>query len=581
MVNIAGKCLCMALVFGACTSCAVQPIELKIKSLDGAPLKAAGVGVPFLLEVFSQGQDTAQAPKIAGLETFKVQRVGLNIRRDSNDVYVSYTFKVRIDEPGIFVIGPAVMYSNGVQQQSKAIRLAVKETQEVDAAYIKSKDQADALLQLSIDKDHAYVGERCTCTLTFLGKKDVVKLDHIEDPVIEGCTIGSKTQPVIDTYNVNGTEYVRMSWSWTLFPKVAGKIVIPACVAHYTVEQEHNDRLSMFSAFFAVRVERKHVYSNAVTVTVDPLPEAGKHIDVVGEFKGFQAKIDPAVAAEGEGMVLTLELEGDADFSTLKSFVLQNMPHGLKWYDSKQYVRDSRGAHGLPVKCFEFIVQGLQAGSWQIPPQTFTYFDVVKHAYVTLETVACPVTIRPNPLSAQQKPTRAQAQEVREHAVQAEQDSQVPELNTWASIRPLRERRPVPWWFFGILAGIPVIGYLVYGLVLYARSRAVNFKRLYAYKHARSKIRRAARDERMYELHTIFIELFASRLQYSPAALSQEIIETILRNKGMTDMDINAWDVFYTRMYERAFFTGNDNDREDQDLLKEALRWVDTLEKIL
>lgn len=581
MVNIAGKCLGMTLAIGISALCAANPIELKIKSLDGAPLQAAGVGVPFLVEVVSQGRDTSQAPKIAGLETFKVQRVGLNIRREGNDTCIGYTFKVRIDVPGSFVIGPAVMYPNGVQQQSKAIRLAVKESQEIDPAYTQNKDQADALLQLSVDKDHVYVGQRCTCTLTFLGKKDAVKLEHIEEPKIEECVIGPKTQPIIDTYSVNGTEYVRMSWSWTLFPKVAGSIVIPACVAHYTAEQERNDGLSMFSAFFAIRTERKHVYSNALTITVDPLPATTKHVDAVGEFKSFQAKIDPVVAAEGEGMVLSIELEGDADFNALKSFQLQNMPQALRWYDSKQYIRDTHGAYGLPVKCFEFIVQGLQAGSWEIPAQTFTYFDVTKHGYVTLETAACPITINPNPVSALQKPAHAQEQNVNEQSVQSEQESQVPVLNTWASLRPMHERHPMSWWLFFVLAGIPAVWYAVYVLRLYAKSREGYFKRMYAFKQARRKIKQVAHDGQMQELHTIFMEMFALRLHSSPAALSQHVIEMTLRNKGMTDDDLRSWDMFYTHMYERAFFTMHNNAHEDETLHKEALGWIHKLEKIL
>jgi len=581
MVNIAGKCLGMTLAIGVSTLCAVQSIDLKIKSLDGAPLQAAGVGVPFLVEVVSQGRDTSQAPKIAGLETFKAQRVGFNIRREGNDTRSSYTYKVRIDVPGSFVIGPAIMYPNGVQQQSKAIRLTVKDVQEVDPAYTQKKEYPDALLQLSVDKERVYVGERCTCTLTFLGKRDSVKIEQIEEPQITECVIGPKTQPIIDTQVIDGAEYVSMSWSWTLFPKVAGSIVIPACAAHYISEQERNDGLAMFSAFFAMRAERKHIYSNAVTITADPLPETDKHVDAVGEFKNFQANIEPSVALEGEGMVLTVELEGDADFNTLKSFQLQNMPQALRWYDSKQYIRDTHGAYGLPVKCFEFIVQGLQSGSYEVPSQTFTYFDVTKHAYVTLKTSACPVTIKSNPVSALQKKPYAQEPTLYETTASSEQKSQFPALNTWASLRPVRERQALPWWLFFVLAGAPLVLFMVYIFRLYAKSREGYFKRVYAFKQAKRRIKQAAHDERMQELHTIFMDMFALRLQCPPAALSQHVIETTLRNKGIIDNDLRAWDMFYTRMYERAFFTMHNNHDADSMLFKEALRWVHTLEKIL
>ena len=56
------------------------------------------------------------------------------------------------------------------------------------------------------------------------------------------------------------------------------------------------------------------------------------------------------------------------------------MRQALKWYDSKQYIRDTHGAHGLPVKCFEYIVQGLEQGSWEIPPRYHLPILMLGHA---------------------------------------------------------------------------------------------------------------------------------------------------------------------------------------------------------
>ena len=118
-------------------------------------------------------------------------------------------------------------------------------------------------------------------------------------------------------------------------------------------------------------------------LTIEELPAYKGHVDAVGTFKRFDAQINPSVAQEGEGMVLILEIEGDGDLANIPTLPLKNMPQSLKWYDSKQYIKDSHGVHGLPVKCFEYIVQGRAEGSWEIPPQPFTYFDVGKRQYNT------------------------------------------------------------------------------------------------------------------------------------------------------------------------------------------------------
>ena len=122
------------------------PVELKIKSLEGAPIETAGIGVPFLVEVTSAGRDTYQKPKIAGLDTFQVQTAGIRVFTVNGDTSSTYTYKVRIDQPGTFVIGPAVLSVNGVQSQSKAVRVTVGNTQIIDPAYAK-KVRADRQLK--------------------------------------------------------------------------------------------------------------------------------------------------------------------------------------------------------------------------------------------------------------------------------------------------------------------------------------------------------------------------------------------------------------------------------------------------
>ena len=253
--------------------CAV-PVELKIKSLDGAPLETAGIGVPFLVEVAAAGRDTSQKPKIAGLDKFQVQTAGIRVFTVNGDTSSTYTYKVRIDQPGSFVIGPAVLSIDGVQSQSKALRVSVGNTQVIDPAYAKKvrADSQDALVQLSVDKTGSFVGERVIVTLTFMGKKDKAKLEHLEEPNIPDFHMGTKVGPIVGSQTLNGSEYVTVTWTWEFFPQKAGQFVLPACGADYQIENEMNDNLSFFSPFFRVRVERKRTYSNAVTLTVDELP---------------------------------------------------------------------------------------------------------------------------------------------------------------------------------------------------------------------------------------------------------------------------------------------------------------------
>ena len=558
------------------------PVELKIKALDGAPLETAGIGVPFLVEVTAGGRDTYQKPVIAGLDTFQVQTAGIRVYTVNGDTSSTYTYKVRIDQPGTYVIGPATLSINGVQSQSKAIRIVVANTQTIDQTYAKKvrANATDALVQLSTDKTQCFVGERVMVSLTFLGKKDKAKLEQLEEPKIPEFHMGTKVGPIAGIQTINGSEYSTVTWTWELFPKKDGQFIIPACGANYQVEQEMNDNLSFFSPFFRVRAERKRTYSNACTLTVDPLPAHTGHVDAVGTFKRFDATINPPVAQEGEGMVLMLEVEGDGDLAKIPIPQLHNMPPSLKWYDSKQYIRDTHGIHGLPVKCFEYIVQGLEQGSWEIPSQTFTYFDVAKRQYVTLKTAFCSVTINPNP-ATKKASSSPQASGQQYNANATAQDETILPLNTWGSLRPIHHRSPMSWWLFFVLALLPAVWAAIMLSRIIVRSRADYFKQRFAFKQARKKINESARQGISRTLHTIFIELFASRLQCATSIVSQEIIDQTLRHAGMADDEMRSWEQFYTRMYEKAFFESGSARHDNEALCKEALVWVTKLEKIL
>lgn len=558
------------------------PIELKVMALDGAPLQAAGVGVPFLVEVTASGRDTSQKPQIGGLENFQVQTAGIRVFTTNGDSSSTYTYKVRVDKPGNFIIGPAVFSTNGVRSESKAFRLVVENTQIIDPAYTKKvRAQAhDAFVELSIDKSKIFIGEPVIVMLTFLGKKNTVKLENIEEPKLPDFTLGAKTGPIIGSKTIDGAEYATAIWTWEFFPKKAGRFIIPASGASYQSEQEMHDNLSFFSPFFRVRAERKSTYSNACTLDVQELPVYKGHVDAVGSFKAFEAKINPVVAQEGEGMVFLLEVEGEGNLAHIKTPQLEQIPKALKWYDSKQYVRDAPGAYGLPVKCFEYIVQGLEHGSWEIPPQIFTYFDVKKREYITLKTASCAVTIKPNPAKVSYSNQASKNISTAENSAVDKDESRLP-LNTWASWRPVHHRRHMPWLLFFLLIFLPMVRWIIKSIRLLLLRRAAFFTKRFAFKHALKKIDQAAGKSLKSSIHIIFLELFADRLQLAPAEVSSDLIEQLLYKVGFSDEDMRLWQEFYTRMYESAFFQSGNVHLNNDSLFKDAREWVKKLEKIL
>lgn len=550
-------------------------IDLKIKSLEGEPIEQAGLGVPFLVSVTWSGRDTSTKPQIAGLDTFQTQLVERGVHFAGRESTTTYSYKVRIDTPGNYVIGPATIEIDSKKTSSKAVRIKVGENQIVDQAYAKKASSNRAFIRLSTDKTQAFVGERIECTVRFYGIKDITKLERIEEPKIVGVTLGEKEGPVVAAETVDGVEYTTVAFKWPMYVQKEGKLIIPACAADYLEEEKTNDFLSLFSPFFSMQSERKRTYSNALTVNIEGLPSHKGQIQAIGNFKQIVARISPSSAQEGEGMVLMIEVEGEGDLQRLEPLKLTGMPSGLKWYDSKQYIKDTKGIHGFSVKCFEYIVQGLMAGSWKIPQQSFEYFDVTKKNFSKLMTDELAVTIKPGV----SKPKNDVAKEKTELQKVAHELNLLP-LNTRALLRPLTRQRMMPWWFFFMCTLLPII-FVLYILIRYlVQGQSYRVRQKLAFKKAKAQIRDAQSQGQAQRVHTIFMELFALRTSIDRSLLTQDVIESLLRTKNVTLDTIERWGDFYNHMYEYAFFDGSSN-RSDTDIFKEALQWISILEKIL
>jgi hypothetical protein len=139
----------------------------------------------------------------------------------------------------------------------------------------------------------------------------------------------------------------------------------------------------------------------------------------------------------------------------------------------------------------------------------------------------------------------------------------------------------MPWGIFFLLVMLPVLVGILQGMRVFWQKRASYFKQHFAFKQARKKIQEARRHKLSRNLHIIFIELFSLRLPCAPSLVTQEMIEQALRHAGLSDQEMKAWEQFYTRMYEHAFFdsefAGNDKDL----LFEQSLQWVSKLEHVL
>jgi hypothetical protein len=357
-----------------------------------------------------------------------------------------------------------------------------------------------------------------------------------------------------------------------MYATQAGQLVIPAYFVDYNKQLPMHNGLGHFAIFFGPRYERKRVYSNALTLQVRALPDEQRTVDAVGNFLAYRAEIQPAVAKKYEGMVLRLSIEGDGNMISLKEPVLQNLPDTFKYYFSKSMIENS--AFGQK-KIFEYIVQGMQEGDWEIPEQTFAFFDVEGRTYKTLHTTPLFISILPGKVSAPLPDASG-------HEPTSVQDG----------IASLIEYRPSSysmdsslslWWFVFLLV-MPLLVSLCYVLLYRSgwlvQKVAPHYIKQRAFKLAQKQLARAYRYHDTRLLYGIFMQLIAHRLSIAVMQLSSADVNDIVAKSSWSDEKKHEWYAFFSKISQAAY-AGAAGPKEVLRLFHEAAQWLAELERII
>ncbi len=560
-------------------------IFLRAVDTEGKELQQVGVGQPFVLEVkISDINHGIRAPTIAGIERFNGRRTSVRMNSINGKSTMCYSYIVRVDKPGTVQVGPAVIVYKGIQVTSNVLKISASDNPVLrEKKAKKGRTHQQAFMRFSVDNEQVVVGQKVHCALRFYYSDDSITLKKINTPEYNGFTKSDITGPYTGSHVVNGKRYVYAEWRWQLYPQESAKKMLATCSADFHIPMARDSFFSGLSSFFHAPVKRKRVYSNVVHLDVDPLPPYHEPVQAIGSFEHIQARIKPSVAKEGTGMVLTIEVAGNGNIEMLNNFVLQGMPDGLRCYDSKKYIVDPIKQGDTPKKHFEFIVQGLKTGDWEIPSQKLTYFDIDKKKYKTLYTAPIITTITPG--SRQVRGLNDNnAKDNRHNGVTEEKDELSP-INNNGPWYPVRERNPMPFQLFLFFVILPFFSGAYY-FVIHFFNRYNNknnvqkrFKR--AFTHARTQLKKAVRTRNVTLLHGLFIELIAHRCMMPENALSAQRIEHLLMNKGVSDDVIITWNYFFTQLAEHSFGKKYRAHESEDTIFKQAEQWVRHLEKIL
>lgn len=548
-------------------------MSLRVADMQGAHIKEVNAGEPFLMVVsHKDAQAQTQDPHIDGMQDLYVKRIGHRMTSINGARSVEHTYQVRIDKPGSYQLGPAT--DPDTHERSGCIRIKVcagtapKVKKETHAKKV-TKNTDPVLLRLWCDKDQVYVGQEIKAVLRFYVPEDEqISIEQVvaEDPA--SVTVSEKLGPQKGVQEIEGKRYVFYEWQWDMFAQQAGDLVVPASMLDYAKHLPLDNYMTGWAAFFGPRYERKRVYSNALTIHVQPLPATSTPVQAVGHFTNYTAQLNPPLAKQYEGMVLKLSVDGSGNIHTIQSPDLV-MPEGFTWYASKHYVEDT--PYGKRTT-FEYIVQGLQPGDAQIPEQTFTFFDVDTAQYKQLKTAPLFVSITP-------------VQTVKQTYSGQDVSTVQPEQSATALIKPLLQRyhqskqtMPLQLLWFIILLLAPIVSMMIFKvralMDIYLPYCMPSYTKRRAYAQAQKELALLCAQHNVQALNLFFVR-YIERIR---GKVTTGDIVHIIQNSALADEQKKEAIQFFEKVTEVAYMQ---TDEQDDALCQQAKHWLDVLKEIV
>ncbi|MEA2014423.1 MAG: BatD family protein, partial [Thermodesulfobacteriota bacterium] len=155
---------------------------------------------------------------------------------------------------------------------------------------------------------------------------------------------------------------------------------------------------SFFNGFFGgVREEEIKISSNSETMSVLPLPKAGRPDNFNGAIGGFSlsAEAVPKECMVGDPITLKMVISGNGNFDRVKAPSFKS-DRGWKTYTPETRFNPSGNAGCTGEKLFEQAIIPLDTSIKKVPPVEFSYFDTKTRKYISLETRSIPITIIPS-----------------------------------------------------------------------------------------------------------------------------------------------------------------------------------------
>lgn len=448
----------------------------------------------------------------------------------------------------------------------------------------------DVFLVLSLDRRNVVVGEPIKAVLKLYQRADIAGFEGADFPDFDGFW----SQETLAPSNI---QFVRESYrgqiynsavlrEYALIPQHAGTIEIaPAELVCLLNVRVSSGGPSIFDGFFdEYATVRKKVRSNPVTVNVKALPQGApaSFAGGVGVFS-VEASLSRDSLSAHEAASLILKVSGRGNVSLLETPQM-TFPLDVESYDPK--VTSNVASNGLSgTKVYEYPFIPRSAGEFEIGPIKYSYYDVDKQRYVTLDAGTLVMNV-----------ARGADYEGQTVSMAGSSRSGVKNLDT--DIRYISTRDSgfetkgtffvgsgLFWAIALLMCMAALVAWVVFRKMAARRADVVGTKNRKATKMALKRLRYAGSllKKDMYsefyeELHKAMLGYMSDKLNMPMSELSKDRMSEVLQNNGVSEVYVNELvEILDSCEYARyAPSSGNQAMTSDYEKAVEVISSIDS-----
>ncbi len=372
--------------------------------------------------------ENAQATKITppSFESFQIvggpnQSTSMQIINGQVSQSVTYSFYLRPTTEGTFSIGSAQVIVEGKTLKTNEISIKVvkgtpastpqrnnnvvgggtgNSQQATPSEGTNQKALMDQLKQnifvrTLVDKTNVYQGEQIVLTYKLYTRAQFSNVNLSESPTYKSFWVEEidtgEAQYKMEVYK--GQEYrTAVIQKVILFPQRPGKLRIdPIKLESLVKVRSTRGRRpqSIFDAFFETYQDVPFEFSSKpVTINVKALPSEGQPANFNGAVGTYtlKATLDKNETQTDEAVTMSIKISGKGNIKTLENPKL-DFPPDFDVFDPK--ISDQVSKKGSVVrgnKAFDYLIIPRNPGEFRLPSVSFSYFDLSKKRYVTLNS---------------------------------------------------------------------------------------------------------------------------------------------------------------------------------------------------